>query len=206
MFWMIELYLAICLIGLALLIIFAALGGFGAGAEGGDVGLDAGHDIDAGVDAGMDGDLDVGTEPGTGLSPLSLPIILVFMTAFGAFGMILEVIEINWLYVPFLAGIGGVVIGGAMFFVMLKVFSVIESSSVVPLKKLVGMKANVSVPIKKGGEGQIVVVRSETGRMLVGAISDTNIPNDSIVEITEVMGDVVRVKPIKKGRNKTRIK
>ena len=64
------------------------------------------------------------------------------------------------------------------------------------------MKAKVSVSIKTGNEGQIVVVRPERGRMLIGAIANENIPRDSVVEILEVVGDVVRVNRIKKGKKK----
>jgi len=210
---MISFYLIICLVGVILLVIFAILGGFGAAAEGADVDVDVGHDLDIGHDVDVGHDIDVGHDVDVGdadidagmdasLSPLSLPIILVFVTSFGAFGMVLEVFDFNWIHIPFISAGIGVLIAGLMFFVMLKIFAATQSTSVVPLQKLVGMKAKVSVSIKTGNEGQIVVVRPERGRMLIGAIANENIPRDSVVEILEVVGDVVRVNRIKKGKKK----
>ena len=220
---MISFYLIICIIGVILLVIFAILGGFGADVEGGsgdvdidlgdaDVDIDLGDadvDIDLGdadvdIDLGdADADIDAGMD--TGLSPLSLPIILVFITSFGAFGMVFEVFDFYWIYIPFISAVGGVVIAAAMFYVMLKIFAATQATSVVPFKKLIGMRAKVSIAIKKGKEGQIIVVRPEKGRILIGAIADENIPKDSGVQIVEVLGDIVKVKKITKTKKKQAI-
>jgi hypothetical protein len=200
---MIELYMAIWLIGLILLIIFAILGGFGLDADAGDVDFD--FDADADVDFDVDvGDVDIDADAGVGghPSPLSLPIVLVFMTSFGALGMLLEVFNFNWVLVPIVSAIVSIIVATGMFFVMAKVFSATQATSVVPLHKLVGLKAKVSVYIKDGNEGQVVVVPPGAGRILVGAISNKDIAVDSVVEILEVVGDVVRVKKIKKGKKK----
>jgi membrane-bound ClpP family serine protease len=193
---LISFYLIICLVGVILLVILAILGGFGADAEA-DIDLDIDADIDVDI-----GDVDVDAGVDAGLSPLSLPIFLVFITSFGAIGMVLEVFDLNWIYIPFISAGVGILIAGVMFFVMLKIFSSTQSTSVVPLHKLVGMKAKVSVSIKKGNEGQIIVVRPERGRMLIGAISNDNIQRDSVVEILEVVGDIVKVQRITKDRRK----
>ncbi len=206
---MVSFYLIICLIGVILLIIFAIMGGFGGDveAEVGDVDIgdidvgDADIDVDIG-DADVDLDVDAG---GGGPSPLSLPILLIFITSFGAIGMILEVFNIYWVFVPVISALAGISFATVMFVVMAKIFAATQSTSVVPLRKLIGMKAMVSVPIKKGREGQIVAVRPERGRMLIGAIADENIPMDSVVEILEVVGNIVRVKKYskdKKGKKK----
>jgi hypothetical protein len=212
---MISFYLIICLIGLILLIIFAMMGGFTGDfdVDSGDVDVDIGHidvghadvgDVDADVDVDVDHDVDSGGHGG-GPSPLSLPILLVFVTSFGAIGMILEVFELLWLYIPIISAIVSIAVAGFMFVVMVKIFSATQSTSVVPLHKLVGMRAMVSVAIRKHSEGQIVVVRPERGRMLIGAIADENISVDSVVQIIEVVGNVVRVKKYdvrKKGKKK----
>ena len=198
---MIELYMAIWLIGLILLIIFAILGGFGLDADAGDVDFDA--DVDFDVDVG-DADIDIDADAGMGghPSPLSLPIVLVFMTSFGALGMLLEVFNVNWVLVPIVSAIISIIVATGMFFVMAKIFSATQASSVIPIHKLVGLKAKVSVRIMDGNEGQVVVVPPGAGRILVGAISNKDVAVDSIVEILEVVGDVVRVKKIKKGKKK----
>lgn len=207
---MVSFYLIICLIGVILLIIFAIMGGFGGDVEA-DVGdvdigdIDVG-DVDADVDVDVGHDVDAGG--GGGPSPLSLPILLIFITSFGSIGMILEVFKFDWVYVPVISAVVGIGFAGVMFVVMAKIFSATQSTSVVPLHKLIGMKAMVSVPIRKAREGQIVVVRPERGRMLIGAIADENISMDSVVEILEVVGNVVRVKKYarsKKGKKKQAI-
>jgi hypothetical protein len=196
---MVSFYLIVCLIGVVLLVIFAILGGFGGDFEAdvGDADFDIDMDIDADVDMDVDMDTDVDAGMDTSLSPLSLPILLVFFTAFGAFGMVLEVFSLDAMFIPFISIAGGVFVAGIMYFVMAKIFVSTQSTSVVPMRKLVGMKAKVSIPIKKGKEGQIVVVRPEKGRILLGAISDSNITRDSVVIIKEVVGDVARVEKTK---------
>jgi len=201
---MIELYMAIWLIGLILLIIFAILGGFSLDVDAGDVDFDFDVDADADFDVDVgDTDVDVGDAGVSGHpSPLSLPIVLLVLTSFGALGMLLEVFNVNWVLVPVISAIVSIVVAAGMFFVMAKIFSSTQATSVIPLHKLVGLKAKVSVSIKGGNEGQIVVVPPNAGRILVGAISNTDIAVDSVVEILEVVGDVVRVKKIKKGKKK----
>ncbi|WP_455391988.1 hypothetical protein [[Eubacterium] cellulosolvens] len=201
---MIEVYMAIWLIGLILLIIFAILGGFGLDTDAGDVDFDvdvgdADLDVDVGdADLDIDGDAGVSGHP----SPLSIPIVLVFMTSFGALGMLFEVFKINMYLVPVISALIGIVIAAGTFFIMVKVFSATQASSVIPLHKLVGLKAKVSVPILDGNEGQVVVVPPGAGRMLIGAISNKNVARDSVVEILEVVGDVVRVRKVKRSKKK----
>ena len=198
---MFDIYLIICFIGLILLIVFALLGGFGAAFET-DVGdVDVG-DIDVDVGDVDVGDVDVDSSIGGHPSPLSLPLILLFMTSFGAFGAIFEIFKLDLLLVPLISGGLSILIAGGMFLVLAKIFASTESTSVVPLRKTIGLKAKVSISIKKNNEGQIVVIPPKHGRILVGAIADKNIPTDSVVEILEVIGDVVKVKKVKKGKKK----
>jgi hypothetical protein len=204
---MIELYLVIWLVGLILLIIFAALGGFGMDTDAGDMDFDADFDADIDVDAGGgDVDLDMDADADAGISghpsPLSIPIVLVFLTSFGALGMLLEGFEVFWIYVPVISAVVAIVIAALVFVIMIKVFAATQASSVIPLRKLIGLKGTVSVPIKKGTEGQVVVVPPNGGRILVGAIADQEIKTDAVIEVLEVVGDVVRVKKRKAGKKK----
>lgn len=217
---MVSFYLIICLVGVILLIIFAALGGFGADVEAADADVDfdmgGGHidvDVDTDVDVDVDVDADVGVDVGgdTGfdvghadvdagmdvhLSPISLPIILIFVTSFGAFGMIMEAVYLYWLYIPFISTALGVLIAAIMFFMMLKLFAATQATSVVPLPKLIGNKGKLSIAIKGGNEGQVVVIRPEKGRMLIGAMADEDIPVDTEVVIVEVLKDIVKVQKL----------
>jgi hypothetical protein len=51
----------------------------------------------------------------------------------------------------------------------------------------------VSVAIKTGKKGQIIVVTEERGRTLLSAVADEPIPQDTIVEIKAIVGNGVRV-------------
>jgi len=191
---MLMIYLAICLVGFILLLIITISGGLadmGGDFDIGDVDMDMDMDVDA-------GDFDAGA--GAGPSALSLPVILIFITGFGAFGVIFEILDFRGFAVPILAIIGGVVIAAFGFFLLVKLFSILKSDSTVKMSSLVGKRGMVQVPIKKGKEGQVMVITESRGRFLIGAISDENIPNEAVVKVEEVIGDIVRVKYVGKKK------
>ena len=228
---MIEIYLIFMILGLVLLVIFAALGGFGGDADF-DVGdadmdldIDMGHDIDLGdgghdIDFGdVDGhDVDLGDVDGhdvdlsdidsadhdvTHMNPVSLPNILIFMTSFGTIGTLLTSIGMNDRVIPFISAGVSIVIAAGVFLVMERVFAATESTSLVQMHKLIGLEAKVSVPIKKGREGQVEVIRPEGGMMLMGALADENIPINTIVVIKAIKGDVAKVRKAGKKKETT---
>jgi hypothetical protein len=206
---MIEyIYLLIFVIGFILLIIFAALGGLSFDVDAGDMDVDIDADIDADLDMDVDADvdMDLDTDADASLSghpgPLSLPIIFFFMTSFGGVGMILTIIGVVQYLVLLVSIIVGIAFAGGLFLLMARIFATTQASSVIPLKRLIGLKATVSVPIKKGSEGQVVVEPPDGGRLLVGAIADTSIKTDTVVEILEVVGGIVRVQKHSRGTKK----
>src|SRR3990172_10479015 len=67
-------------------------------------------------------DSDVGADIDTGLSPLSLPIIAVFGTAFGGFGTLFEMMEFGPFFTPVLAIGGAMLVAGGVWVVMMKRF------------------------------------------------------------------------------------
>jgi membrane protein implicated in regulation of membrane protease activity len=155
----------------------------------GDFGGDADVDMDMGGHAEVGfGDADVG------LSPLSLPIVLMFGTSFGAFGYIFESAGFNEYVVPVVSIAISLAIAGAMYVAVLKIFVRTQTSSDINPASLVGKDAIVSIPVKEGSIGQIIVTTEERGRTILSAVSDEEIPNDAIVTITKVMGDGVFVK------------
>jgi membrane-bound ClpP family serine protease len=154
----------------------------------GDIGGDMDVDVDMGhVELGY-GDFDAG------LSPLSLPIILMFGTSFGALGYIFEQFIDNQYIVPLLSILISAVIAAIMYLLVLNIFVKTQTSSDIRLQDLIGKDAMVSIPIKKGAIGQIIVTTEERGRTILSAVSDEEIQTDSIVEITKIMGDGVFVK------------
>jgi membrane protein implicated in regulation of membrane protease activity len=152
-----------------------------------DLGFDAG-DVDIDVDTDLDldiGDRDIGV--------FSLPIILSFTTAFGALGAILTYFDMNRVATPFIAALGALALAGILFLIVNYFFKAFQSDSTVRFNDLIGRKASVTVPIKKGQEGQIVLFTEQRGRTLIPAVSQKTIPSNAQVVITGVSGDTVKV-------------
>ncbi|MFQ6106928.1 MAG: hypothetical protein ACE5QF_05005 [Thermoplasmata archaeon] len=187
---MISIYLIIAIVCAILLIVTIALGGLmGEVDVGGDFDV-GGPDLDVG---GPDIDLGYGDFAGPGISPLSLPIILAFGTTFGGVGALLEQAEFNPFIIPMVAVLVSVITSGGMYFAITWLFVKTQASSSVDLSSLVGQEGTVSVAIKPGKLGQIVVVTEERGRTLIPAVSEETIPTDTVVEIQAVVGNGVRV-------------
>jgi membrane protein implicated in regulation of membrane protease activity len=181
----ISLYLLICIIcGIALMVMalfgFDDLGDFDLG--GADMDLDAGH-----FEAGH------GDFSGAGLSPLSLPLILSFGTSFGAFGAIFTSMDMNVYLVPLLAGVLSLGISALLFFLLVKLFIQTQATTQVRTRKLVGETAAVTIPIKPGVQGQILIKTPERGRTLLTATSSEEIAKDEIITIIDVVGSTVVV-------------
>ena len=175
--WLFITYAAIGILSLVVLILMLAMGGM----EG--IGMDV--DIDVDVDAGGGGG---------GMGPFSIPLLLSFFSAFGGIGALLIWMDIvNPGATPFIALVGAFIMAGAVFFVLQAFLKAFTSDSTVRIGSLKGARGTVSIPIKKGKEGQVVVVTPERGRTLLGAISDTDIPINTEIVVIDTMGDVVKV-------------
>lgn len=166
-----SIYTWIMLAFIVLLLLVLVMGDIG--------GVDFDHDVPSGVD--------------TGLSPLSLPILAAFGTAFGGFGTIFEVLNFGVLWTPILAAIFAGLVGGGMYVLMLNVFVKTQAETRVDLTELVGYKGQVLVPIRTGQPGQVVVVTEARGRTLLQAIADQEIGTDEHVVVESVVGNSVKV-------------
>ncbi|MGQ0797093.1 MAG: hypothetical protein ACT4OI_04405 [Methanobacteriota archaeon] len=139
---------------------------------------------------------DVGTDADTGVSPISLPVVGAFGTAFGAFGTIFEGIGYTPLLTAVLAvALAGLTAGG-VWLLMFNVFVKAQAETRVNLEDLVGFKGQVSVPIRPGQPGQIVVVTEARGRTLLQAIADDGIGTDEHVIVESVVGNSVKVRKL----------
>jgi len=177
--WLFIMYAAIGILSLVVLILMLAMGGM----EG--LGIDVDVDVDLDVEAGGGG---------TGMGPFSIPLLLSFFSAFGGIGALLIWMDVvNPGATPFIALLGAFIMAGAVFFVLQAFLKAFTSDSTVRIGSLKGARGTVSVSIKKGKEGQVVVVTPERGRTLLGAISDTDIPMNTEVVVIDTMGDVVKV-------------
>jgi membrane protein implicated in regulation of membrane protease activity len=190
----ISIYLIIAIICAVFLIVSIALGGFE-----GDFDMD-GHDLDVGGDFDVGGaDIDAGIDvghgdfSGAGISPLSLPIIMAFGASFGGVGALLEQAGFNVYMTPLVAIFVSIIMATALYFALTYLFIKTQATSSVSMRNLIGEQGTVSVAIKPGKIGQIVVVTDERGRTLLSAVADGPIPQDAVVEVKAIVGNGVRV-------------
>ena len=189
----ISVYLIIALVCGLLLIIMAAMGGIGDTDVDFDAGLDVDLDIDADVDVGH------GDFGGTGISPLSIPVLLIFGTMFGCTGAILEAIgEMGELWIPLVSLIVATIITAITFVIMVKIFVNSQGSTAVGLSDLVELEALVTIRITKEDPGQIVATTDQRGRVTASAVAYEDIATNSQVKITGVVGNSVRVEKLNK--------
>jgi membrane protein implicated in regulation of membrane protease activity len=186
---MISVYLIIAIVCAILLMIMAFMGGFGGDAEIGGHDVDVGgHDMDMGhYDAGH------GDYSGSSLSPLSIPVLLVFFTTFGSVGAILEATGLNWLVVPAVAAVCGVAMAGLLYVVVLKALVKSQGSTDTTPSELVGLDGLVTIAIKEGEPGQVVVSTEKRGRTTVKATAKGPIDSNVAVKVIGIAGDAVIV-------------
>jgi len=126
-----------------------------------------------------------------GISVFSPIILATFITAFGAFGIILSQFPATdhvIISAP-LSVAGGLLIASAMMIFFRYVFSHTQSSSESHVSRLVGAEANIITPIPENGTGEIAYVVGGT-RYTAPARSDkgTAIDNGRTVKIVRVVG------------------
>ncbi|MCK5773009.1 MAG: hypothetical protein KAH57_04415 [Thermoplasmata archaeon] len=176
--WIFWVYIALGIAGLAVLLVMMIFGGL-------DFGFD-GVDIDMGdIDFDL-GDMDAGGGVG-------LPLLLSFISAFGWFGAILTYMKVNIVLTPIIS-IGAALGISLILFLLTRYFlKHFSSDSTVRFRSLIGKSGSVSVVIRPGEEGQIVVFTEQRGRTIVPAVSDKRIPTNAEVVIIGKIGDAVKV-------------
>lgn len=182
---MISIYLLIALVCAILLLIMAAMGDFGGDA-----------DFDFDVDGDIDFDVGHGDFGGAGISPLSVPILLVFGTCFGSVGSILEALGWNANLVPVVAVGVSLAVTVATFIVMVRVFVKTQGSTAVGLSDLVGLEGLTLIGVTRAGPGQVVVATEERGRVVAPAVARYDIPTNSQIKVIGVVGDSVMIERI----------
>jgi membrane protein implicated in regulation of membrane protease activity len=136
--------------------------------------------------------------PDVGVSPLSPITIASFITAFGGIGVITSQffkIDPRWSLVW--ATGGAVVLSGLMYLFYSQFLIRSQGSSEVKASELIGLPAEVSVPIGEGATGQ-VSYSTKAGRMLsmAKAVDGKEIPRGQLVKIVRVVGHTVLVKTV----------
>ncbi len=152
-----------------------------------------------GLDIGADVDVDTGDVPSfdhgeVGLPSISPMSIAGFITAFGAFGIISRQL---WGATPvtslIYAVVGGVVVGVAAQLLFIFVFSP-QTSSLRSRSDIVGLTAEVTIPIPDSGVGQIAVVsRGTRATYSARAKAGQTFKQGELVRIVELVGSVVFV-------------
>lgn len=154
------------------------------------------------IDVGApDVDLDAGDIPSfdqgeVGLTSISPMSIASFVTAFGAFGIIASQLfgASNGASLLF-ALVGGLVVGVIAQLLFIYVFSP-QTSSLRSRSDMVGLTAEVIVPISENGVGQIAAV-SRGSRVTYSARtkSGQSFKQGDLVRVVELVGSVAFVEP-----------
>lgn len=187
-----HMYLFCFFIGLFYAIIASIFSGaFGSGGHG-----DGGsHDFPDSDTSGHDVS---GESSGVHLSPINSITIATFITTFGGTGVIVT----KLLYFPailslptaFLSGIG---VSALVFLILAKMFAITESSSEAYLPHLIDTTAEVITTIPADGVGEVAYVSKGTRYNKFARSEEyTEIPKNSMVKITRIVGGTVYVKEI----------
>ena len=180
---------ATCLaVGVLFTIISAVAGHFFGGTDGhADIGT-GGH-AEAGFDhSGM-----------PGISFFSPTVLSSFLTAFGAFGLILTRIPATssvWASAP-LSAVGGGIVGWLVFLLFNAMFNRTQSSSESHVASVVGQTASVITPIPATGVGEIAYVQGGT-RYTAPAREEDGKPvgNGRTVKICRISGSQFYVRSL----------
>ncbi len=136
--------------------------------------------------------------PDVSVSPLSPITIASFVTSFGAIGVIaVQFFDVDPRISLLWATGGAVLISGLMFLFYSQVLIRAQGSSEVRQSELIGLEAEVMVPIGESSPGQVSYV-TKAGRMssMARSTDGSAIRRGQFVRIVRVMGPLVLVKPI----------
>ena len=150
--------------------------------------LFGGHDS-----IGTDGQADAGfsSDGVPGITFFSPTVLASFITAFGAFGLVLSEIPATssvWISAP-LSFVGGLLIAAVVLWLFNAMFSRTQSSSEGRVANLIGQTAAIISPIPENGVGEISYVQS--GSRYTAPARDEKgraVPNGKTVKITRIVG------------------
>jgi len=197
----VAIYLVITIVFSILLLIMAVSGGLGGVVDfgGADVGgPDIGADLGGvGHDIGHDVGHDAGQFSGTGIQPLSLPIMFAFGAFFGAFGTVFESMQVLPMFlVPLVAAILASVITALVYILLQAMFAKSQATTEYKLPDLVGARGEITIPVRPGLRGQVLVATDARGRTLLSAISSQELKTGDRVQITGVEGGALVVEKV----------
>jgi membrane protein implicated in regulation of membrane protease activity len=163
----------------------------------GDVDIPGGGIQVSGADAPIGG-IDA---PDVAVSPLSPITIAAFITTFGGIGVLsLQLFGISPALSLVWATVGGLAAGGLMYLFYSQFLIRSQASSELRRGEVVGLEAEVTVPISESAPGQVTYA-TKSGRMssMARSADGEPIPRGQFVQIVRIIGHQVLVRPLKSG-------
>ena len=136
--------------------------------------------------------------PDVSVSPLSPITIATFITVFGGIGVLcLQFFEVDPKLSLVFATIGGLACAALMFVFYSRFLIGSQSSTQVSQAELIGVEAEVTVPIGETALGQVTYV-TKAGRMssMAHSVDGKAIPRGQFVQIVRTVGPQVLVRPL----------
>jgi hypothetical protein len=120
----------------------------------------------------------------TSVSPFNPPVIAAFLAWFGGTGYLLTRFSAVWVGLGLLASVGSGLVGGGIIFLFLSKILISDQEFLDPADfEMVGVLGKLSVPIRKGGTGELIYSQAGT-RRVCGARSESG---EVIAKGTEVV-------------------
>jgi membrane protein implicated in regulation of membrane protease activity len=136
--------------------------------------------------------------PDVSVSPLSPITIATFVTVFGGIGVLcIQFFEVDPKLSLVFATIGALACAALMFLFYSRFLIGSQSSTQVSQAELIGVEAEVTVPIGDTAPGQVTYV-TKAGRMssMAHSVDGKAIPRGQFVQIVRAVGPQVLVRPI----------
>jgi membrane protein implicated in regulation of membrane protease activity len=160
----------------------------------GDVDI-PGASVDISGASGPVGGIDA---PDVSVSPLSPITIATFITVFGGLGVLsTQFFNLDPRLSLVVATVGGLAVAVVMFLLYSRVLIGSQASTQISRSELVGIEAEVTVPIGEAASGQVSYA-TKAGRMqsMARSMDGRPIPRGQLVTIVRVSGSQVLVRPI----------
>jgi membrane protein implicated in regulation of membrane protease activity len=124
-------------------------------------------------------------------SPLSPVTIATFIATFGGTGILLKRL-LGWpaiLHIP-VAAVAAIAVAGALSWLFYKIMASTQSSSLASAEEMIGLEAEVTVPIPHGGLGEIAyTVRGARFTNPARTVDDKELPARTTVKIVKQVGN-----------------
>lgn len=183
-----HVYLFCLVVGLAFAVISGVLGGLGGGEA----------DVDVDVDTGADfGGADL-ADGSVHFSPLSPVVLSMFVTSFGATGLLIHdgFGLKSWFFSLPLATVSGLVVAGITFYLFARLMGWAQGSSQASAREALGGEAEVIIPIPAGGVGRIAyTLRDRRFTAPARSVDGQAVANHASVVIVRMAGSTVLVRP-----------